>query len=90
MEAGGNAWYVYVLECSDKSLYTGVTNSLGKRFYAHNSGKGAKYTRARLPVRVVYYEKKRDRNSAMRREAQIKGMTRAEKLDIIRKINPEV
>ena len=74
------SWCVYVLLCRDRSLYTGVTNDLGARVAAHNSGKGARYTRSRLPVRLVWSERRRGRASALRREAEIKSWTRAEKI----------
>lgn len=75
--------YTYILECNDKSLYTGYTTDLEKRLITHNLGKGAKYTRARLPVKLVYYEKFNSKNEAMSREVQIKKMTRREKLELI-------
>ena len=58
--------YVYILKCKDDSLYTGWTNNLEKRFKAHSSGKGAKYTKARLPVELVYYEELEDKIEAMK------------------------
>ena len=64
--------YVYILKCSDDSLYTGWTNNLEKRFKAHSTGKGAKYTKARLPVELVYYEEFEDKIDAMKREYEIK------------------
>ncbi len=75
--------YVYLLRCSDDSLYCGWTTDLTSRLAAHNSGRGAKYTRSRLPVELVYREALPDRGGAMRREAQIKALTRAEKLALI-------
>ena len=77
--------YVYILKCSDDSLYTGWTNNLEKRFKAHSTGKGAKYTKARLPVELVYYEEFEDKIEAMRREYAIKKLTRKEKLLLIKK-----
>ena len=76
-------WYVYVLECSDKSLYTGYTNDLEKRLAKHRSGKGAKYTRTRLPVALYHYEIHDTKSNAMKREYAIKQMTRNEKLQLI-------
>ena len=77
-------YYVYILKCADGTLYTGFTNDLEKRLKAHNSGKGAKYTRNRLPVRLVYSETFRDKREAMSREWHIKhDMTREEKLKLI-------
>ena len=72
--------YVYILRCSDDSLYTGWTNNLEKRIKAHSNGKGAKYTKARLPVELVYFEEFEDKIEAMRREYAIKKLTRKEKL----------
>ena len=77
------AWYVYLLECSDGTLYCGVTPKLDSRIAKHNSGKGAKYTRSRLPVKMVYNEKCADRSEALKREAQIKKMKRSQKLQLI-------
>ncbi len=76
-------WHAYLLRCADGTLYAGITNDLAKRLAAHNSGKGAKYTRSRRPVSLAYAEKKRTESSARRREAAIKKMTRAEKLRLI-------
>ena len=75
--------YTYMVECSDGSLYTGWTNHLEERIECHNAGKGAKYTRTRLPVRLVYYEVFATKQEAMRREYAIKQLTRAEKLQLI-------
>jgi putative endonuclease len=72
--------HVYILRCSDGTLYTGWTNDLERRLKTHNLGKGAKYTRARLPVTLLYSEAFEDSGQARRREAEIKKMTRAEKL----------
>ena len=75
--------YVYILECADKTLYTGWTVDLDKRIKVHNEGKASKYTRARLPVRLVYKEVYDDRISAQRREWDIKQMNRDKKLKLI-------
>lgn len=75
--------YVYILECSDNSLYTGWTNNLEKRIRAHEQGKGGKYTRARLPVRLVYFEQYDDRIDAQKREYEIKQLRRDQKLKLI-------
>lgn len=80
---GVNMNYVYILKCRDDSLYTGWTNNLPKRIQAHNKGKGAKYTKARLPVELVYYEEFEDKIVAMKREYGIKSLTRKEKLSLI-------
>ena len=77
--------YVYILRCSDDSLYTGWTNNLEKRIKAHSNGKGAKYTKARLPVELVYFEEFEDKIEAMRREYAIKQLKRREKLMLIKK-----
>ena len=77
----GTMNYTYMLECADGSLYTGWTNCLEKRLQAHNGGReGAKYTKARGPVRLVYYEGYATREEAMRRECAIKKLSRKEKL----------
>lgn len=74
--------YTYILKCSDNTLYTGYTNDLEKRLETHNKGKGAKYTKARLPVELYYAEEYETKSEAMRREAAIKKMSRAEKLKL--------
>lgn len=76
--------YVYILECSDNTLYTGWTNNLEKRIETHQKGKGAKYTRARLPIKLVYSEEFDDKISAQKREYEIKKMTRSKKLQLIK------
>lgn len=80
----GSAWIVYVLRCRDGSLYTGMTNDLGRRLAAHRAGKGGAYTRSRLPVRVVYTERRRGRGAALSREAAIKRLSRLAKLALVR------
>ena len=77
--------YVYILRCNDDSLYTGWTNNLEKRIKAHSNGKGAKYTKARLPVELVYFEEYENKIEAMRREYAIKQLKRREKLMLIKK-----
>ena len=72
--------YTYLVRCADGSLYCGWTNRLEERIRAHNEGKGAKYTKSRRPVELVYYEAFATKEEAMRREAAIKQMTRKEKL----------
>ena len=74
------AYYVYILRCGDDSLYTGYTDDVERRLSIHQSGKGAKYTRSRLPVELVYQEELPDKSAALRREAANKKMTRAQKL----------
>ncbi len=75
--------FVYMVECADGSLYTGWTNRLPQRIAAHNRGRGAKYTRSRLPVRLVWAEAQPDSSAALRREAALKRLTRREKLALI-------
>ena len=76
-------YYVYILKCCDSTLYTGITTDLQKRLATHNSGKGAKYTRSRLPVELAYQEQQPDKSSALKREIEIKKLTRAQKLQLI-------
>jgi len=75
--------YAYILRCADGTLYTGWTNDLEKRLSRHNSGKGGKYTRSRLPVELVYHECFDTKAEAMSREWHIKNMSREEKLRLI-------
>ena len=75
--------YTYILECGDKTLYTGWTTDLEKRFLAHEAGKGAKYTKGRRPLKLVYWEAYETKKEAMSREAAIKKMSRKEKLELI-------
>lgn len=79
--------YTYMVRCSDGTLYTGWTNDLQKRIEVHNSGNGAKYTRARLPVELVYYEKFQTKEEAMSREYHIKRLSREQKSKLIEKRN---
>ena len=75
--------YTYIVKCSDGTLYTGWTNNLEKRMEVHNQGNGAKYTRSRLPVELVYHECFQSKEEAMSREYYIKRMTRKQKLKLI-------
>jgi putative endonuclease len=75
--------FVYLLRCRDGSLYCGWTDDLDQRVGTHNAGKGARYTRSRLPVRLVWSEEVADRSAALRRELAIKRLTRAEKLAML-------
>lgn len=77
--------YTYILECKDGTYYTGWTNNLDKRLKDHNKGKGAKYTKARLPVSLIYYEEFQTKEEAMSREYAIKRMTRSEKNKLVSK-----
>ena len=79
--------YTYILKCADDTLYCGWTNNLEKRIKAHNEGKGAKYTRSRLPVTLVYFEKFETSVEAQRREYEIKQLTRQAKLDLIKQMS---
>ena len=80
MEQGN---FTYILECSDGSFYTGWTNNLERRVKAHNAGKGAKYTKSRKPVKLVYFETFLTKQEAMRREWEIKQLSRVEKWKLI-------
>ena len=76
-------WQVYILRCGDGTLYTGITNDLDQRLKAHNEKRGARYTRARLPVTLVYQEEAASRSQASRREITIKKLPRQKKLELI-------
>lgn len=75
-------WYVYILRCGDGTLYTGITDDVEKRLAAHRSGKGAKYTRGRGPLELVYAEEQSDKSAALRREIAIKKLPRQKKLEL--------
>ena len=79
-EAERRPFWVYILRCSDGTLYTGSAADVDRRAAVHNSGRGAKYTRSRLPVEVVYREECPDRSAALRREWAVKQLSRAQKL----------
>lgn len=76
-------WWVYILRCADESLYTGIARDVDRRAAVHNRGQGAKYTRSRLPVTVVWREAQPNKGAALRREAAIKRLRREEKLALI-------
>ena len=78
-------WTVYILECGDGTLYTGITDDLERRLKAHSEGKGAKYTRGRTPVEVVYTEECESYSAALKREYAIKQLSRGEKIKLINK-----
>ncbi len=78
------SYIVYLLSCSDKTLYCGITTDVARRFKEHKAGKGGAYTRSHKVVKIVYTGKAKDRSSALKREAQIKKMTRAKKLELIK------
>ena len=77
------SWYIYILRCGDDTLYTGITDDVEKRFAAHAAGKGAKYTRGRGPLTLVYTEEVEDKSTALKREHAIKKLPRTEKLKLI-------
>ncbi len=76
-------WYVYILLCEDKSLYTGISNNPEKRFIDHSNGKGGKYTRSFKPLRIIHLEGYNSKQEALKRENQIKGWSREEKIKIL-------
>jgi predicted GIY-YIG superfamily endonuclease len=77
-------WLLYILECADGSWYTGITNNLPRRVLQHNEGRASRYTRARLPVHLVYSETCSDRSEALRREYAVKALARVQKEALIR------
>lgn len=77
-------WTVYIVRCADDSLYTGIARHLEGRIKTHNAGRGAKYTRSRLPVALVYSESVDTRQTALRREIEIKRLERDEKIELIK------
>ena len=81
-------YYVYLLRCADGTLYTGFTNDLARRLGPHNAGRGAKYTRGRRPVELVYWESFSNKSSALRREYAIKQLPRRQKLALIQSSVP--
>lgn len=72
-------WFVYILLCSDNSFYIGITNDIPKRVILHNSGKGSKYVRSKLPAKLIYSEKYSSKSEARKKEIQLKGWTRIKK-----------
>ena len=79
----GKKWYLYILECRDGTLYTGITDDVPRRLARHNAGKGAKYTRGRGPLILRYQEELDTQGDALRRELEVKRLTRQEKLNLI-------
>jgi putative endonuclease len=77
-------WHLYMLECKDGSLYTGITTNLKKRLAKHQDGSGSKYTRSRLPVKLVYRKRMKSEAFARRKEAEIKSLKRKEKIELIK------
>ncbi len=78
-------WYVYIIKCSDSSLYTGVTTDIKRRLDEHNTKGGARYTHGRTPVRLLHSESRPNRSGALKREAEIKGWPRIKKLALVKK-----
>ena len=78
-------WYVYILRCGDETLYTGITTDVLRRLQMHRSGRGAKYTRGRQPLELVYTEVCKGHSQALKREWQIKQLSRAKKEKLIKK-----
>lgn len=76
-------YFAYIMRCADGTLYTGYTDDIARREVVHNSGRGAKYTRSRLPVKMVYHESFATRSEAMKRECAIKRLSREQKLKLI-------
>ena len=83
------SWFVYMLRCGDDTLYTGVTDDVQRRFEKHSSGKGAKYTRGRGPLTLVYVEELPDKSCALKREIEIKRLGREKKLKLCSEWNSE-
>ena len=77
-------WYLYILRCKDNTLYTGITTDVEKRLEAHRSGKGAKYTRGRAPLELVYRENCGSHSDALKREAEIKKLSRQAKEQLVK------
>ena len=88
MNAAENGWVCYLLRCADDTLYCGITNAREKRLLAHNAGTGAKYTRGRTPVTLLYREFCSDKSEALKREICIKRLSRADKLALVRRPSP--
>jgi len=81
----GGRWYLYVLQCGDNTLYTGITNDLQRRIQQHNNGTASRYTRSRLPVALAYRERCRNKSSALKKEYRMKSLSRKEKKEYINK-----
>ena len=79
-----NKWYVYILECEDKSLYVGATNDLERRLIEHKKGKGSKFVRSRKAAKIIYTEEFNNKYKAFKREREIKGHSRQKKLELIK------
>jgi predicted GIY-YIG superfamily endonuclease len=83
LQSDSQHWYVYIVRCADQTLYTGIAMDVEKRLAQHNRGKGAKYTRGRVPVELVFVEKMLGRGDALRREHQIKRMNLSQKQKLL-------
>lgn len=81
-----SSYYIYLLECADKSIYTGITTDLNRRFKEHKDGKGGAYTCSRGVIRILYFEKFKTRSLALRREAEIKKLDRKKKLNLVKSV----
>ena len=77
-------YYVYLIECKDRTIYTGITTDIQRRFKEHNSGKGGAYTRSRKVKKILYTEQYTDRSSALKREAEIKSWQKTKKFDLVK------
>ena len=82
-----DGWFVYILRCSDGSLYTGISKDVGRRCRQHNEGTASRYTRSRRPVRLAYQERQPDQSAALRREAAIKALSHREKEALVRSVD---
>ena len=80
----GTSWIVYILQCNDGTLYTGITNDLPRRLEQHNAGTASRYTRSRLPVELVYHELQESQSHALKRELAVKALSRQEKESLIK------
>ena len=83
-------WFVYILKCVDETFYTGVTQNVDVRLHVHNTGKGAKYTKGRLPVELIYFKKIGNRGAALKEEVRIKKLTRRQKRELVDQFDREV
>lgn len=86
----GDTWFLYILRCNDQSLYTGITKDIERRFQMHSAGKGARYTRARRPLEVVYRETCKTRTRALVRECVVKALPKSKKLALIDRRSKEI
>ncbi len=82
-------WYVYIVQCIDGTLYTGITNNIDKRVKLHNSGNGARYTSSRKPVKLVWHEDCKSKSKALKREIEIKALRRDDKLALVKTLASE-